>query len=75
MNEEERMRKTVILNLIYLRREWFRELFGLDVLTAFPVLFEMEQIGLLTIENDCLSLTEKGVKYRDLIVQCFLGKR
>ncbi len=73
MDEQERMRKALILNLINLDRQWFKLLFHLDVLEVFPILYNLCENGFVIIEKSKIMLTFQGLRYRDLIVQLFFG--
>lgn len=76
MDEDERRRKSIVLGLINLDREWFLKQFGLDPIDVFPsefsILFELE---LLLEDGKFLKLTPRGVRHRDLIVQQFFSRR
>jgi oxygen-independent coproporphyrinogen III oxidase len=75
MTDEERMRKAIILNLISLDRQWFRDMFTVDIIEVFPLLTELEAMELLSINEATIELTETGIKYRDLIVQLFFSSK
>lgn len=76
MTDEERMRKAVILNLNELDRNWFIGLFGCDVTKVFPEEIELlQENGFLLVTPRELSLTARGIKHRDVIVQIFFSSR
>jgi oxygen-independent coproporphyrinogen III oxidase len=76
MDEEERMRKALILGIHDLDRGRFRSLFGEDPMGSFePQLRTLAELGLLAIEPDRLVLSAAGMRSRDLIVQAFFSPK
>lgn len=76
MDNAERVRKALILGLHDLDREWFRAMFERDPMELFePKLRTLSDFGLLKIEEKRLSLTDDGMRNRDLIVQAFFSER
>jgi oxygen-independent coproporphyrinogen-3 oxidase len=74
MSPEERMIKAAALNVHFLDRHWYTELFGADPLAVFGREFAvLASLGLCSIEEGQITLTESGNKYRDLIAQCFFS--
>ncbi|MGS2641184.1 radical SAM protein [Streptosporangium sp. LJ11] len=74
MSDEERMQKAVALNVQSLDRRWFADLFGVDPLSVFEREFStLASLGLCHINDDLVTLTETGIKHRDLITQCFFS--
>jgi oxygen-independent coproporphyrinogen-3 oxidase len=74
MSTEERARKAVILGVLDLDRVWFEELTGVDAVRLFPEEFGiLQRLDLCTIDDDRIRLTERGRKYRDIIVQVFFS--
>ena len=75
MTVDERARKAAILNLVSLDREWYASLIGDDPVALFPDEFEaLSELGLCTIEPSRVSLTDDGIKYRDLIAQALFSR-
>jgi oxygen-independent coproporphyrinogen-3 oxidase len=76
MTEDERKRKAVILNLIDLNKQWYNNLFNSDILLDFKkeLSFLLEE-NLLINSDTRLSLTPKGLRHRDTIVQLFFSDR
>lgn len=76
MSDDERIRKAVVLGLHYLRRRWFRETFGKDVMSIFGREIKTLHLrGLVEITDEVIALTRKGMAYRDEIVQLFFSDR
>lgn len=76
LDPDERLRRAVILGLLHLDRASVRENHGTDPVDAFSELFgELEDLRLVTIEEEFVGLTECGRKYRDLIAQKFFSQR
>lgn len=76
MTQDERLRKAVILGLHNLDADDVAAKVGIDPLPAFEAEFEgLADRGLLTRDERTLSLTDEGMKYRDLIVQLFFSER
>ncbi|MFI6520405.1 coproporphyrinogen-III oxidase family protein [Spirillospora sp. NPDC050679] len=75
MSTEERARKAVVLGIMDLDRVWFKDLIGSDPVALFSEEFGLlERFGLCTIVGDRIRLTERGRKYRDIIVQMFFSE-
>lgn len=74
LNTDERMRRQAILGLIDLDRTQFRDEFGIDVADYFADQFtELSRLNLADITSERVQLTERGRKFRDLIVQMFFS--
>lgn len=74
MNDEERLRKALILNLASLSRDWFTRLLGADPLQVFDdELQALFDLSLCTVRDDTIALTAQGMKYRDLIAQALFS--
>ncbi|MEV3920814.1 coproporphyrinogen-III oxidase family protein [Actinomadura coerulea] len=74
MSAEERARKAIVLGVMDLDRAWFEELTGSDPVALYPEEFGiLERLDLCTIVDDRIRLTERGRKYRDIIVQMFFS--
>lgn len=76
MDEDERMRKALVLGLNILDEAAFRRQFGRDVNEVFskelPILFEL---GLCEQRDGVLMLTAKGIRHRDVAIQPFISDR
>jgi oxygen-independent coproporphyrinogen III oxidase len=76
MSDDERRRKAVVLGLHALDRGWFARLFGSDVAAFFPAEIEgLRQRGLIDVSADQISLSEKGMAHRDLVIQLFFSEK
>jgi oxygen-independent coproporphyrinogen-3 oxidase len=76
MNDDERVRKAVVLGLIRLDREWFRKRFGSDPCDVFRGEFAgLSELGLVDTNDEMVRLTSKGLRHRDAIVQLFFSKK
>ena len=76
INEEERVRKAMILGLINLDRKWFNNLFGADPDQIFSSEIDiLISSNLLSKDEASYKLTPLGIKYRDIIVQLFFSDR
>jgi oxygen-independent coproporphyrinogen-3 oxidase len=76
MDDDERMRKAVVLGLIRLDRGWFRSLFGRDPAEVFPEQFAaLRNLALLEEEDAAYRLTPRGLRHRDVVVQAFFSER
>lgn len=74
MSDGERRRKAVVLGLHDLNRGWFARTFGEDVTDLFPdEISGLHHRGLIEISDDRVSLTDKGMAHRDLVVQLFFS--
>jgi oxygen-independent coproporphyrinogen III oxidase len=74
LNTDERMRRRVILGLLALNRDHFRTEFAVDVVDVFSEQFDcLKRLDLVVIDQDRIYLTDRGRKYRDLIVQLFFS--
>ena len=74
MNQDERMRKMLVLGLNGLSIDQFEMEYGMDPLKMFPNEFSaMLKLNLFEVIDNHIVLTQKGVKYRDLIVQLFFS--
>jgi oxygen-independent coproporphyrinogen-3 oxidase len=75
MSEDERMRKMMILGINKLSRKTFNSLFDVDpVKKFFDEIKALSELDLVNIVGDYITLTRKGVKYRDIVVQVFLSQ-
>jgi len=75
LDSDERMRRQVILGLLDIDRSRFRSEFGADMVEVFTEQFAyLERLELVTIDSDRVRLTERGRKYRDLLVQLFFSR-
>lgn len=75
LDRDEQMRRRVILGLLSLDRQQFRIEFGSDVADVFGEQFAtLAGLELITIASDYVSLTERGRRYRDLLVQLFFSR-
>jgi oxygen-independent coproporphyrinogen-3 oxidase len=73
-NRDERLRRSIILGLFHLDRGDFVATHGTDVIAAFSdEFFELDSLGLVQMNQQTVSLTEFGRKYRDLVVQRFFS--
>jgi oxygen-independent coproporphyrinogen III oxidase len=76
MSADERRRKAMVLGLHDLRRRWYLEEFGEDPLASFPKEIDgLAERGLVDITADAVRLTQRGLSYRDAIVQLFFSDR
>jgi oxygen-independent coproporphyrinogen-3 oxidase len=76
MDDDERMRKAVILGLIKLDRIWFAQQFGHDPLAVFLDEFTcLSDLNLLDQDGQFLKLTPLGIRHRDVVVQRFFSDR
>ena len=74
LDQDERMRRRIILGLLDLDRTQFKSEFGADAIELFADPFtQLQDLDLVDIAADRICLTEKGRKYRDLIVQAFFS--
>lgn len=70
LNSAEQRRRLVILSLLQsagLDLAHYRHRFDADVLEDFPQLLELLPLGLATLANDRLQLTERGLEWSDAI--------
>ena len=76
MDDDERMRKKLVLGLQRLDLTECSKEFGRDPTEVFgPALDALHELGLVVIADGLLRLTDKGFRYRDLAVQPFLSER
>lgn len=76
MDDEERMRKAMVLGLHDLDRAWFEATFGRNPMAVFPEQLEpLVGFGLLEVDEERLALTRAGMRNRDLLVQPFFSER
>jgi oxygen-independent coproporphyrinogen-3 oxidase len=74
MNDDERLRKSIILGLGYIDRHRHVARFGSDPVEAFPREFGiLEECGLVDVTLEAVQLTKRGLRYRDLAVQAFVS--
>jgi oxygen-independent coproporphyrinogen III oxidase len=74
MNDEERRRKMMALNIQSLDRGWFRETFGADPFTVFPdVLTALADAGVLRYDAKRIWLPAEWFGDRDLFSQLFFS--
>ncbi|WP_182880245.1 coproporphyrinogen-III oxidase family protein [Microbispora sp. H10949] len=74
MSDEERMRKAAALNIQSLDRQWFFQLFGVDPLVVFErEIATLTSLGMCHIDDNLVTLTDIGTRYRDLIAQGFFS--
>ncbi len=74
LTEEERLvRETILqLKLGRIRRDWFRDRHGVDVMARFAVpLAEMQQRGWLEANGDGVTMTREGLLRVDRLVRAF----
>lgn len=70
LDNNERARRDLILSLLQLAgldRDRFQQRFGLDALTIFPQLAELETIEMMEATDQLLKLTAKGIERSDAI--------
>jgi oxygen-independent coproporphyrinogen-3 oxidase len=68
LNQEEKMRQYAIYNLESLDKKEFRRLFGISFADRFPGLYsEIIELGLAEEDWRRITLTTKGLNFRDLI--------
>jgi len=76
MDEDERRRKRVILGLGALDRGLFRREHRIDVLDVFgPEIQQLEDCALVNVTGEWVSLTPRGLRFRDVAVQMFFSER
>ncbi len=76
MDHDERLRKATILGLHRLDRRRFASLLGCDVTEPFgAVLNALADLRLIEIDADSVTLTEEGMRHRDVLVQAFFSHR
>ena len=76
MSEEERIRKAVVLGIHSLRRSWFEQMFGEDVVSVFRTEIDgLHRRGLIEISPEFVTLTPTGRAHRDTIVQLFFSNQ
>jgi oxygen-independent coproporphyrinogen-3 oxidase len=76
MDHDERLRKATILGLHRLDRQRFASLLGCDVTERFGLELEaMAALRLVEIEADSVTLTDEGMRHRDVLVQAFFSSR
>jgi len=76
MDDDERKRKAVILGLNHLDRLHFRATFGMDPVEEFSDEFAvLSELNLVEESDRWLSLTDIGIRHRDVVVQSFVSKR
>lgn len=76
MSVDERLRKAVILGIHRLDADETLRKTGIDPFSTFGSQFDgLVKRKLLTVEGRRLSLTDEGMKYRDLVVQMFFSER
>jgi oxygen-independent coproporphyrinogen-3 oxidase len=76
MDHDERLRKATILGLHRLNRKRFASLLGCDVTEPFGAELEaLAQLRLIEIDSDLVTLTEQGMRHRDVLVQAFFSSR
>jgi oxygen-independent coproporphyrinogen-3 oxidase len=74
MSADERVRKSLILQLLHLDVPDFEAQFGVSPMDVTSELLEgLAERGLLEIGPKLIALTDDGVRYRDLIVQLFFS--
>lgn len=74
MSDDERRRKAVVLGVHDLDRAWYRRTFGVDPVELFgDTLDALRQRDLVDVSDARVRLTERGVAYRDLVVQLFFS--
>jgi oxygen-independent coproporphyrinogen III oxidase len=75
LDEDERMRRRVVLGLLDLDRSQFRAEFDTDVVDVFGEQFAtLQRLALATVTDDDVRLTHRGRMYRDLLVQMFFSR-
>jgi oxygen-independent coproporphyrinogen III oxidase len=75
LDQDERMRRRVVLGLLDLDRNEFRAEFGTDVVDVFGEQFStLQRLELVRVTDDDVSLTHRGRMYRDLLVQMFFSR-
>ena len=70
LNSQEQIRRDAIMSLLQcegLDRQRFAQRFGIDALDALPQLLELETIGLMRINDQCLQLTPEGIERSDAV--------
>jgi len=70
LSEEEQQRRYVIKSVLHgsgLNIQRYSQLFNLSVLEQFPLLQELLQNGMATLQNNVLQLTSTGMDYADAI--------
>lgn len=76
MDDDERLRKAVVLGLLDLDARRCAELVGTDPCVAFDAEFAaLAERGLLEFTPAGVRLTQRGTAYRDLVVQLFFSER
>ena len=76
MDHDERVRKATILGLHQLDRPRFASMLGCDVTERFgPELAALAALRLVEIDSDSVTLTEEGMRHRDVLVQAFFSSR
>lgn len=74
MNADEIIRKEIILGINGLNRQVFSSRYHLSPEDVFPVEFDfLFKEGYIENKSSCIYLTNKGMMYRDLIVQIFFS--
>ena len=75
MTDDERRRKAVILGLIELDGQRFRNDHGATPQDTFPNEWQvLEALGVLEdLGHETTRLTDKGVRHRDVLVQLFFS--
>ncbi|QFZ18563.1 coproporphyrinogen-III oxidase family protein [Saccharothrix syringae] len=75
MTDDERRRKATALNLMALDRTWTRETLAFDPVERFAEEFAaFTESGLCETGPRHVTLTDKGVKYRDLLSQTLFSR-
>lgn len=76
MDDEERIRKALVLGLIDFDVPRYSHVLGVADLARFkPEIQVLEDLGLLLCQGDHLELTVQGVRHRDALVQLFFSDR
>lgn len=76
MDDDERLRKAVILGLNKLDRVVTTARFGADPVERFATAFEsLAEQGLVSVDDTTVTLTERGQRFRDIVVQPFVSER